>query len=240
MLVVPLSLSLLGPLSSCALLSVLSWAGHVVGVGAGCALSLSPAPSLPLSVSGCLRICLCRCPCVYLTALDKRPLRPAILRKGLPYGAEMEPPRLPEALRRRPGRRSAAFGDSGGAWGCSGGVSGRSLERFEVLRGHFRRPFSSSAAKKSSFFENRAPAYTGAWILRSGGVQNEAGIGSGRLPWATTTRARHLPSCGGAPESLRTPPGEARGPPGCRHQLFPGAWKPQCPRPYATFIYIYI
>ena len=96
-------------------------------LGRTCSTSLSPAPSLPLSVSGCLRICLCGCPCVYLTALDKRPLRPAILRKGLPYGAEMEPPRLPEALWRRPGRRSAAFGDSGGAWGCSGGVSGRSL-----------------------------------------------------------------------------------------------------------------
>ena len=121
------TLSLLRPLPSCALLSVLSWAGHVLGDGASRVLSLSPAPSLPLSVSGCLRICLCRCPCVYLTALDKRPLRPAILRKGLPYGAEMEPPRLPEALRRRPGRRSAAFGDCGGAWGCSGGVSGRSL-----------------------------------------------------------------------------------------------------------------
>ena len=115
------TLSLLRPLPSCALLSVLSLAGHVLGDGASGSFSAS------LSVSGCLHICLCRCPCVYLTALDKRPLRPAILRKGLPYGAEMEPPRLPEALRRRPGRRSAAFGDSGGAWGCSGGVSGRSL-----------------------------------------------------------------------------------------------------------------
>ena len=94
--------------------------------------------------------------------------------------------------------------------------------------------------REIGFLENRAPAYTGAWILRSGGVQNEAGTGSGRLPWATTTRARHLPPSEGAPGSLRTPPGEARGPPGCRHQLFPGAWKPQGPRPYATFIYIYI
>ena len=62
---------------------------------------VSPTPSLPLSVSGCLRICLCGCPCVYLTALDKRPLRPAILRKGLPYGAEMEPPRLGRTCSRR-------------------------------------------------------------------------------------------------------------------------------------------
>ena len=45
--------------------------------------------------------------------------------------------------------------------------------------------------RKHSFLENRAPAYTGAWILRSGGLQNEAGIGSGRLPWAAMTRARH-------------------------------------------------
>ena len=42
------SLSLLRPLPSCALLSVLSWAGHVLGDGASRVLSLSPAPSLPL------------------------------------------------------------------------------------------------------------------------------------------------------------------------------------------------
>ena len=68
-IVVSLPLSLFRPLPSCARLSVLSWAGHVLGDGASRVLSLSPAPSLPLSVSGCLCICLCRCLCVYLMAL---------------------------------------------------------------------------------------------------------------------------------------------------------------------------
>ena len=61
--------------------------------------------------------------------------------------------------------------------------------------------------RKNSFLENRAPAYTGAWILRSGGLQNEAGIGSGRLPWAAMTRARHPAPSRRHPERLRDPPG---------------------------------
>ena len=47
-IVVSLPLSLFRPLPSCARLSVLSWAGHVLGDGASRVLSLSPAPSLPL------------------------------------------------------------------------------------------------------------------------------------------------------------------------------------------------
>ena len=81
-------------------------------------------------------------------------------RKGFQYGAEMEPPRLPEALRRRPGRQSAAFGTSGGAWALYGEVSGTPPGAPRDASGAFRGAprtlletfFEFSAEKKLMFF----------------------------------------------------------------------------------------
>ena len=105
------------------------------------------------------------------------------------------------------GRLGPLRGSFGDASGRSEGTLGSVSRCSEDASGDLFR----IQRRKNSFLENRAPAYTGAWILRSGGLQNEAGIGSGRLPLAATTRARHLPPSEGAPESLRDP---LRGGPG--------------------------
>ena len=106
-------------------------------------------------------------------------------------------------------------------WGCLGllrgslrkvpGRSEGSLESVSRCSEDTSGDLFRAQRRKSSFFENRAPAYTGAWILRSGGLQNEAGIGSGRLPWAAMTRARHPAPSKSPPESLRIPPGTPPG-----------------------------
>ena len=94
----------------------------------------------------------------------KRPLRPAMPRKGLQYGAEMEPPRLPEALRRRPGRQSAAFGTSGGAWALYGEVSGTPPGAPRDASGAFRgaprtllETFFEFSAEKTAFLKIELP-----------------------------------------------------------------------------------
>ena len=76
----------------------------------------------------------------------------------------MEPPRLPEALRRRPGRQSAAFGTSGGAWALYGEVSGTPPGAPRDASGAFRgaprtllETFFEFSAEKSAFLKIELP-----------------------------------------------------------------------------------
>ena len=84
--------------------------------------------------------------------------------KRVQYGAEMEPPRLPETLRRRPGRQSAVFGICGGAWALYGEVSGTPPGAPRDASGAFRgaprtllETFFEFSAEKTAFLKIELP-----------------------------------------------------------------------------------